>query len=102
SQALAGTDLALWDLAARGAGAPLWRLVGGEDDRVGVYASGINPDAPHEVVTRKRAEGFRAFKLKIGFGAALDIENLQRMRDAAGPHAKLMADANQAWDLPLA
>ena len=67
-----------------------------------MYASGINPDAPHEMVTRKRAEGFRAFKLKIGFGAALDIENLQRMRDAAGPHGTLMADANQAWDLPAA
>ena len=40
AQAVAGVDLALWDLVARRAGQPLWRVLGGDDDRIGVYASG--------------------------------------------------------------
>jgi L-alanine-DL-glutamate epimerase-like enolase superfamily enzyme len=102
AQAIAGLDLALWDLAARRAGVPLWQLLGGQGDEIGVYASGINPERPEDVVARKRAEGFRAFKLKIGFDEARDLDNLRRMRDAAGGDAALMADANQAWDLPTA
>ncbi len=102
AQAIAGVDLALWDLSARRAGMPLWRLLGGESDRVGVYASGINPDAPHETVARKQAEGYRAFKLKVGFGAERDLANLRLVRDAAGGARELMVDANQAWDLPEA
>ena len=48
AQGIAGIDIALWDLAARRSGEPLWRLLGGNERRVPVYASGINPDAPNE------------------------------------------------------
>lgn len=102
AQAIAGVDLALWDLAARRAGQPLWRLLGGTSDAIGVYASGINPDAPEALVARRRAEGHRAFKLKVGFGHERDLANLRRVREAAGDAAPLMVDANQAWDLPAA
>ncbi len=102
AQAVAGIDLALWDLLARRAGLPLWRLLGGSADRVGLYASGINPDAPERMVARKQAEGYRAFKLKVGFDDAQDLDNLRRVRAQLGPDAPLMIDANQAWDLPRA
>jgi L-alanine-DL-glutamate epimerase-like enolase superfamily enzyme len=101
-QAIAGIDLALWDLVARRAGEPLWRLLGGQSDQIGVYASGINPDAPGELVARKRAEGYRAFKLKVGFGEDRDLDNLRQVRAAAGADAAVMADVNQAWDLATA
>lgn len=102
AQAIAGLDLALWDLVARRQKKPLWRLLGGTSDCVQVYASGLNPDAPEQLVARRRSQGHRAFKLKIGFGAARDLDNLARVREAAGPEAALMVDANQAWDLPAA
>jgi D-galactarolactone cycloisomerase len=102
AQAIAGIDLALWDLVARRAGQPLWQLLGGHSDEIGVYASGLNPEGPEHLVARRRAEGYRAFKLKVGFEAQRDLDNLQRVRDAAGPDAALMVDANQAWDLPTA
>lgn len=102
AQAIAGIDLALWDLVARRAGQPLWRLLGGTSDEIGVYASGINPDAPDETVARKRVEGYRCFKLKIGFGEDRDLRNLRLVRDAAGAGNAVMADANQAWDLSTA
>jgi len=102
AQAIAGVDVALWDLCARRAGRPLWAFLGGTDDRVAVYASGINPDDPEQVVSRKRQEGYRAFKLKLGFGQERDLGNLRRVRALLGPGVPLMADANQGWDAPVA
>lgn len=99
AQCIAGLDLALWDLCARRAGQPLWRYLGGTTDEVSVYASGINPTQPERLAAQRRDDGYRAFKLKIGFGEARDLANLQAMRELLGPLAPLMADVNQAWDL---
>ena len=99
AQAIAGTDLALWDLISRRAGLPLWRALGGARDDIAVYASGINPDAPEQMVARRRAQGYRAFKLKLGFGRERDLGNLERVREAMTTGESLMVDANQAWDL---
>lgn len=100
AQAIAGIDTALWDLAARKVGAPLWRLLGGSGDgRVPAYASGINPEAAASQALGAQEHGFRAFKLKIGFGRARDLENLRALRDALGDEVEIAVDANQAWDL---
>ncbi len=99
AQAIAGIDIAVWDLAARKAGLPLYRLLGaGPVTHVPVYATGINPDRPEEYALARRAEGHRAFKLKIGFGTELDLRNLRALREALGPDAVLMTDANQSLD----
>ena len=102
AQVIAGVDLALWDLCARRANLPLFRLLGGQQARLPVYASGINPDGPLAVVQRKHAEGYRAFKLKIGFSDQQDLDHLVSLRAWLGPQADLMADVNQAWDLSKA
>jgi len=110
AQAIAGVDIALWDLAARRAGAPLWRYVPeqllggmpGGDGTMPVYASGINPDRPERIARAKQVEGYKAFKLKIGFEAKRDLANLRTLRDVLGRDAMLMVDANQAWDLETA
>ena len=97
AQIAGAVDQALWDIAARRAGMPLWRLLGGTGGRVRVYASGIGPDDVVEVMQAKWQEGYRAFKLKVGFSAARDQANLQAARQAMGDEAILMCDANQAW-----
>lgn len=102
AQVIAGVDLALWDLCARRASMPLYRLLGGSENTVPVYASGINPDAPLALVQHMHASGYRAFKLKIGFDDTQDIENLQAVRQWLGPDIALMADVNQAWSLDQA
>jgi D-galactarolactone cycloisomerase len=99
AQCIAGIDLALWDLCARRAGQPLWRFLGGRADRIPVYASGINPDLPEQVVAARQAEGYRAFKLKIGFGRERDLRNLTAVRTRIGPTLPLMVDANQGWSV---
>lgn len=98
-QLMAGIDTALWDLFARRAGKPLWQYLGGDGggDAVQVYASGINPTEPEVLAAAKAREGYRAFKLKVGFGIERDVANLRRMRETLGDEATLMVDANQAW-----
>jgi L-alanine-DL-glutamate epimerase-like enolase superfamily enzyme len=99
AQAIAGIDIALWDLAARLAGQPLWRLLGGRGDgRLPAYASGINPDQAVEQALAARAAGFRAFKLKIGFGRENDLGKLAPLRQELGPDVPIAVDANQAWE----
>lgn len=96
AQAVAGIDIAMWDLFARKAGQPLHRFLGGEPlASVPVYATGINPDQPEAFAAARRAEGHRAFKLKTGFGHEKDVRNLQAMREAIGPDDELTCDANQ-------
>lgn len=97
AQITGAVDQALWDMASRRAGLPLWKLLGGSSGRVRVYASGIGPDKVVAVALAKQAEGYRAFKLKVGFGAERDVANLAAMREALGPDAAIMCDANQAW-----
>ena len=97
AQITGAIDQAMWDVVARRAGLPLWRHLGGIDPRVPVYASGIGPDRVVDVALAKRAAGYRAFKLKVGFGAARDGANLAALREALGEDAVIMTDANQAW-----
>jgi L-alanine-DL-glutamate epimerase-like enolase superfamily enzyme len=102
AQVCAGIDLAIWDMLARRANVPLWKLLGGTSGAVKVYASGINPDRPEEVVAAKAAEGYKAFKLKIGFGEERDLANVKAIRSQLPPGGAFMLDANQAWDLSTA
>ena len=98
AQCIAGIDIALWDMAARRARLPLWRLLGGSGSgRVPAYASGIGPEDPADQAASARAQGHRAFKLKVGFGLERDLANLSAMREALGPHTTIAVDANQAW-----
>lgn len=98
SQALAALDIALWDLAARRAGQPLHRFLGGTGDgRMPVYASGINHPDIAGTIRRTRAEGYRCFKVKIGFGEERDAANLEEAFAALQPGEHLAVDVNQAW-----
>ena len=99
AQCIAGIDMALWDLAARRAAEPLWKMLGGSDPEIGVYASGLNPDGPEKLAAARRAEGYTAFKLKVGFGVERDLANLYALRAELGDATPLMVDANQAWGL---
>lgn len=101
AQCIAGLDTALWDLHGRRQNQPLWRLLGGTSPSVPVYASGLNPTDPEKLAAQRLAQGHRAFKLKIGFGAERDAANLRALRGVIGK-LPLMVDANQAWDLEAA
>ncbi|MEO6566346.1 MAG: mandelate racemase/muconate lactonizing enzyme family protein, partial [Casimicrobiaceae bacterium] len=65
AQITGAIDQALHDMAARRAGLPLWRYLGGTTAGVRVYASGIGPEDVAAIALAKREEGYRAFKLKV-------------------------------------
>ncbi len=102
SFAISAVDIALWDLQAKQAGQPLWRLLGGQDARVQAYAGGIDLRLPLDALrTQTRdnlARGFRAVKMKVGRDRLQeDIERVAAMRDLLGPNIPLMVDANMRW-----
>lgn len=105
--ALAGLDTALWDLAARRAGAGLPEFLGRRHDSLETYGSGVNLHYPQDELVaqarRWRDAGFRAVKVKVGKpDLAEDLDRLQAVRETIGPDVALMVDANQRWDLPRA
>ncbi|GAA2075197.1 mandelate racemase/muconate lactonizing enzyme family protein [Pseudolysinimonas kribbensis] len=105
--ALAGLDLAVWDLRARRAGVGLPELLGRRHDRLPAYGSGVNLHYPLEdLVAQARrwvGQGFRAVKIKIGKpDLAEDVDRIAAVREVLGPDRALMVDANQRWDLARA
>ena len=100
--ALSALDIALWDLKARRANLPLFRLLGGFDARVPCYAGGIDLDLSVEALLQQTddnlAKGFRAIKMKVGRpDLASDVKRVQAMRVHLGEGFPLMADANMKW-----
>jgi L-alanine-DL-glutamate epimerase-like enolase superfamily enzyme len=101
AQAIAGIDLALWDLHARRRNLPLWKCLGGKSGAIRVYASGINPTGSRQMAEAAMRRGHRALKLKIGFEPAIDRANLSALRELIG-NGMLAADVNQGWSVERA
>lgn len=102
-EALAGIDIALWDLAGKLAGEPLHRLLGGMGRReIPAYASSINwfDDAACErEIAAAIDAGFRSIKVKLGRPVAAARERVRLARRLAGDAVELSVDANWAYDL---
>lgn len=95
-QLMAGVDQAAWDLFCKRAGQPFWKLQGGAP-QVPVYASGIGPEQVADTIHAEAAAGHTRFKIKLGFGDAVDERNLDLARAALPPGGALMVDVNQGW-----
>jgi D-galactarolactone cycloisomerase len=105
-QGLSGIDVALWDLKGKFLGQPVHRLMGGPmRTAVDAYATGLyrRETGTPEVYLAEEAksycdEGFKAVKLKVGYGVAEDTRVACAVREAIGPSVGLMIDANHAYD----
>lgn len=100
--ALATVDIALWDIKAKAANAPLYRLLGGMADSVGVYASAVNlhltQDQLLAQVEAQLALGYETFKIKIGRNDPIDdLDRMRAVRKLIGPSRTLLLDVNQRW-----
>jgi mandelate racemase len=97
--ALAGLDMALWDLRAQAAERSLADLLGATVDKVPAYASlrSRDPRRAAEEAEKRAREGFRAVKVKLG-GQPLEADRglVQAVRSGAGPNVAIMADYNQS------
>jgi L-alanine-DL-glutamate epimerase-like enolase superfamily enzyme len=93
---------ALWDLQGKALGLPLWRLLGGRDPKVRLYASGLDfhlSDAQYrELFGQARAQGYRGFKIKVGHSdLGWDLRRLAIVGEIAEGVGPIMVDANEAW-----
>jgi L-alanine-DL-glutamate epimerase-like enolase superfamily enzyme len=107
SFAIAAVDIALWDMAGRRNKQPLWRLLGGSNPRVKVYAGGVDLyftlDQLKEQARRFLEIGYRAIKMKVGRPRlSEDIARVKAIRELIGPDIPLMVDVNMGWTVEQA
>lgn len=96
--ALAAIDTALWDLAARQAGEPVWRAIGASDAPpvpVNWTISATDRAGAAGEADTARSAGYRCVKVKVGIGD--DAGRLAAVRAVAGSAMAIRIDANGAW-----
>ncbi len=102
-QAIAAIDLALWDLAGKRAGQPVWGLLGSPEPvpvRANYTVSAADRAGAATQAYAARVAGYRTLKLKVGTGD--DAGRLAAVRAAAGAEMQIRLDANGAWSVPEA
>jgi L-alanine-DL-glutamate epimerase-like enolase superfamily enzyme len=104
--AMAGIDIALWDIAGKAAGKPVFRLLGGTRTDVHTYAVGGFYDegepllACADELAGYVAKGFQSVKLKSGaFSLADEVARARAVREAIGPDIQFMLDMNAPYDV---
>ncbi len=94
-------DIALWDLAGKIAGKPVYQLLGGDNSRLKTYAAPITMRGLEETVSHAEAceaTGFEA--LRVNFARprlADDLTVLEKVREAVRPGTQIVVGCHQAW-----
>jgi L-alanine-DL-glutamate epimerase-like enolase superfamily enzyme len=102
-EAIAGVDIALWDILGKVAGLPIHRLLGGMGrTEVPVYAASVNWGSD-EFMDRELdsylEKGFPRIKIKIANPVKDSCRRIARLRKRAGDDIELCVDANWAYTL---
>ena len=98
--ATSAIDVALWDIAGKALGQPVWRLLGGYRDRLSAYASSAHTESVDAYIRELedvRARGYRAYKIHPTGRASEDVALCRAVREAAGPDFPLMLDPGGAY-----
>ena len=111
--AISAVDIALWDLIGKAARQPVYRLLGGRTKpRIPVYASRLYSTPLDDLAAeaaKYRDEGYRAMKLRFGWGPTDGARGMQKnldlvrtVRETVGDTIDVMADAYMGWTLDYA
>lgn len=108
-QAMAGIDIALWDIKGKALGKPIVELLGGAmRNKMRLYSSNMFQFEVADTVTRA-VQAVEAGHSAVKFGwepfgrdAKMDVAYVRAIRDAIGPDVDLMIDAGMAWDAKTA
>ncbi len=111
--AISAVDIALWDILGKSARQPVYRLLGGRTKpKIPVYASRLYSMALDKLAAeaeRYKKEGYRAMKLRFGWGPVdgaagmrRNVELVRTVRQTVGDEIDVMADAYMGWTLDYA
>jgi L-alanine-DL-glutamate epimerase-like enolase superfamily enzyme len=100
-EVISAVDIALWDIAGKAVGKPVYKLVGGKTkERIPVYVTG-------NLTERHLQQGFRHVKLAVPHspvdgeeGLRKNIDLVRRTRELVGPDGDIMLDCYMALDVP--
>ena len=99
--AKAAIDIALYDIKGKVMNAPLYKILGGFDNKVETDMT-IGISSPKEMskdAKEKVQLGFKILKIKAGISPEEDIEAIRLIREAVGDNIRIRMDANQGWNV---
>jgi L-rhamnonate dehydratase len=111
--AISAVDIALWDILGKATRQPVFKLLGGRTKKaISVYASRLYSQPLDDLAAetaKYKSEGYRAMKMRFGWGPADGAEGMQRnvdlvrtVREVVGDGVDIMADAYMGWNLDYA
>lgn len=102
-EAVAGIDIALWDIMGKALGQPIYRLLGHMGrERVAAYASSIawvGDNAAIKQTEHALRRGFSEIKVKLGAPIDAALRRAALVREVTGDEVRLMADTNWIFDI---
>ena len=107
-EAIAGVDIAIWDVKAQALGVPVYHALGAVRDSIRGYGSGgwVPGDEAEQEMAGYAARGFTAVKMRVVGRDGFSIENTLRRVSAArrgiGDDVELMVDAHGSLDVSTA
>ncbi len=103
--ALAGCDIALWDIIGQATGKPVHKVLGGRyRDRIPLYAGvgGSSPERAAAQAAEYVADGYGGLKIHSTLSRAEILEIVAAVRERVGPKIKLMVDLHTQYSVPEA
>lgn len=98
--ARAAVEMALYDIAGKAFGVPVYQLLGGRTRQSVVLSRSIYMDAPERMAEAAQAavaQGYSCVKVKVGLDPRADEQRVAAIRNAIGPDVILRVDANMGW-----
>jgi L-alanine-DL-glutamate epimerase-like enolase superfamily enzyme len=95
-------DMALYDIASQNAGLPLYKFLGGNNEKTITTDYTVSIGEIDKMATdavKIKEEGYPAIKVKLGRDGKKDVERIRAIRKAVGPEIPLRIDANQGWNV---